>query len=103
MPFSSLGRIKMKRTIIMISLFVLSFAVPSFAERFNKSGGSVTRIIEGQVISIDTTKNRFVVKDNDDGRQVTIQARASDIAKLSEDAHVKVTLPQFGNIATRVK
>ena len=55
------------------------------------------------MVSIDKTRNQFVVKDDDDGREVTIQTWASDIAKLSQGGHVKVTLPQFGNLATRVR
>lgn len=95
----------MKKSLILLimGLSILNFSTFSYAERYNKFGGTVTRIIEGQVFSIDKARNRFVVKDDDDGKEVTIQAWASDIAKLSESAHVKVTLPQFGNIATSVR
>ena len=96
---------KMKKSLILlvVGLLMLNFSTLSFAERFNKSGGIVSRIIEGQIVSIDKAKNQFVVKDDDDGREVTIQAWASDIAKLSQSAHVKITLPQFSNLATTVR
>ncbi len=95
----------MKKSLMLLvtGLLMLNISTLSFAERINKSAGSVSRIIQGQVVSIDKAKNRFVIKDDDDGKEVTIQAWASDIAKLSESDHVKVTLPQFGNLATRVR
>lgn len=95
----------MKKLLILLvlGLSMLNFSTFSFAERINKSGGTVSRIIKGQVVSIDKVKNRFVIKDEDDGKEITIQAWASDIVKLSQDAQVKVTLPQYGNLATSVK
>ena len=95
----------MKKTImsIMIALFLLNISSFSFAASYGKSMGASNMVVEGTIVSVDKAKNQFTIKDDDDGREVTIQAWASDIAKLSQSAHVKVTLSQFSNRATTIR
>jgi len=89
--------------IIMMTLFLSSIlASVSFAASFVKFMGVSQMVIEGTIVSIDNTKNLFVIKDHDDGTTYALNAYASNINSLAQGDHAKVTVPHPGNLVSQI-
>ena len=94
-----------KNTIAITILFLagLFLTANSFAARMDKSLGAISSVIEGKIISVDAAKNKFILKDNDDGREKTLFASARDMDSLVESATVEVTVSLGSNFASQIK
>ena len=86
----------------IITLSLLGVSSSGFAASYGKSGGASYLVIEGTIVSIDKTKNLFVIKDKDDGRTYGLSAFTSQIASLNQGDHVKVTVPLPGSLVSRI-
>ena len=94
----------MRKTIIttFVVVLIVSLASLSFAATYNKAAGVAYKTIEGQVVSVNTDKNIFVIKDKDDGREYVVNASTTDTASLTHGANVRVNLNQGSNLASSI-
>jgi hypothetical protein len=97
-----------KITVILLALLLIcTMSKLSFAQKSQTTGAKKaavnTEIIRGKIISIDTTKNEIVVRENKTGTEKTITVDPKVIASLKTDEDVKVMLKAGSNVAEQVK
>jgi len=88
--------------LLMCGMTILGFAQTSQGAGVKKAAVTA-EIIRGKIISIDTAKNKIVVKENKTGTEKTIVIDPKVITTLRIDEQVKVTLKEGSNIAASVK
>ena len=99
----------MRKTIVLlVSLLLLcSFSTLSFAQKSHvktaKKTESNMETIKGSVISIDTTKNEIVVRDEKTSTDKTISVNSKIAASLKVGEVVKAKVNSVTNIAESVK
>ena len=84
----------------ILVLTILTLPLTAFAASFNKSAGASYMVIEGTIVSIDKANNRFLIKDNDDGK--TYGLSTWSVQSLNQGDHVKVTVPYPGNLVSKI-
>ena len=93
--------------ILVVLLLICAMSTLSFAQTpqstVAKKAAVNTEIIRGKIISIDTTKNEIVVKENKTGKEKTIAVDPKVISSLKVGENVKVTLKAESNIAEKVR
>lgn len=84
---------------LTVAISLIAMSSQAFAARYDRRAGKYYQIVSGDIVSIDKAKNRFAVKDEADGKVYGFMAWASDLASLSEGAHVTVTTEPPGTTA----
>ncbi len=97
-----------KITVILVALiFLCGLGTFSFAQtaqgKTDKKAEAKTELIRGKIISIDTTKNEIVVKDNKAGVEKTIAVDPRVIASLKTGEEVRIRVKEGSNIAESVR
>lgn len=97
-----------KTTILLVSLLLLcSFSGLSFAQKVQgksaKKAESSIEVIRGKIVSIDTTKNEVVIRNEKTGIEKTVSVSPTIISSLKTDEQAKVTLKSGTNTAESVK
>jgi hypothetical protein len=97
-----------KITVILLTfVFVCGLSAISFAQ--TAPGKTETKptvkseYVRGKIVSIDTTKNEIVVKNNKSQVEKTIAVDPKDIPSLKVDENVKIKVKEGSNVAESIK
>lgn len=88
-------------TIIASSVFDLN-TISSAVTYYDRFAGVQYQTIIGEVVSVNTAKNIFVIEDKDAGTKTTVSTDSQTIASLSKGKIVRVTLKSGSPIAQTV-
>ena len=91
-----------KLTILpIVILTILTISQISWAASYQKFLGATNMVISGTIVSVDSSKGLFVIKDADDGTTYTLSTFA-DLSSLKRGDHVQATVPHPGNLASKI-
>ena len=93
----------MKTIKVLILIAVLSVMVaPAFAETYSKSGGASYRTVKGEIVALDAAKGTFLIKDEDNGKNVAVAAFKDALNSLNVGDQVSVTMSQGSSVASQI-